>query len=120
MTTSPDIPPPPLRLGDAGAAGGGLRSGRQPTVETASPLARLDLAHGLPCRLRAPQTGLSFRGRGERLPLKPSACSSRQSAPILQRWLEQVCRPFEGRTDNPPIPMPTVPSLERDSAACWR
>jgi hypothetical protein len=42
-------------------------------------------AHGLPCRLRAPQTGRSFRGRGEQLPLKPSACSSRQSAPILQR-----------------------------------
>jgi hypothetical protein len=42
MTTSPGIPPPPLRLGDASAAGGGLRSGRQPTVETASPLARLD------------------------------------------------------------------------------
>jgi putative tryptophan/tyrosine transport system substrate-binding protein len=27
MATSPGIPPPPLRLGDAGAAGGGLRSG---------------------------------------------------------------------------------------------
>jgi len=43
MTTSPGIPPPPLRLGNTSAAGGGLRPGQQPTVETASPLAGLDL-----------------------------------------------------------------------------
>jgi len=52
-------------------------------------------AQGLLCRFRAPQTGRCFRGRGERLPLKPSAQSSRQSAPILQRLLEQVLWPFE-------------------------
>jgi len=50
---------------------------------------------GLPWRLRAPHIGRSFRGNGMQLPFKPSARSSRQSAPILQQWSEQVCRSFE-------------------------
>ena len=51
--------------------------------------------HGLPWRLRAPHIGRSFRGNGMQLPFKPCARSSRQSAPILQQWSEQVCRSFE-------------------------
>src|SRR5205085_411966 len=85
MTTSPGIPPPPLRLGDAGAAGGGLRASRQPAVETASPLARLDVdCTWLALSVTRAATGRSFRERGERLPLKPSACSLRQSGQLRQ------------------------------------
>jgi hypothetical protein len=43
-------------------------------------------AHGLPFRFRAPQTGRAFRGRGERLPLKPSA----QSYGVLQSALNPL------------------------------
>jgi hypothetical protein len=50
---------------------------------------------GLPWRLRARHIGRSFRGSGMRLPFKPSARSSAQSAPIRQRASEQVCRSFE-------------------------
>jgi hypothetical protein len=73
--------------------------------------------HGLPWRLRAPHIGRSFRGNGMQLPFKPSARSSRQSAPILQQWSETGTPKLRGRTGNEAIVMPTAPSLERDSAA---
>jgi hypothetical protein len=38
-----------------------------------------------------PHIGRSFRGNGMQLPFKPSARSSRQSAPILQQWSVTRC-----------------------------
>jgi hypothetical protein len=87
--------------------------------------------HGLPRRLRAPQTGRSLRGKGERLPLNPSARNSRQSAPILQRWFEQACGRFDaGQTMKPercqlrqasadmPLPPGGPRATRRSSASC--
>src|SRR5262249_26452192 len=62
-------PSPPLRLGDAG---GSLRSGRQPTVETASPLTRFDLdCTRLALSVARPANGPLFSGKGRAIGLRP-------------------------------------------------
>src|SRR2546423_1587341 len=98
MTTSPGIPPPPLRLGDAGAAGRGLRASRRPAGETASPLARLGLdGTWLALSVTRAATGRSFRGSGSPSLVRPIARSSRQATPNPQACRLQVRRNFEGR-----------------------
>jgi hypothetical protein len=52
-------------------------------------------AHGLPCRLRAPHVGRSFRGRGSPSPVRPIARCSRQATPSPQACRVQVRSNFE-------------------------
>jgi hypothetical protein len=122
MTTSPGIPPPPLRLGDAGATGGSLWSGRQTAVETASPLAGLDLdCTRLALSVARAANGPLLSGKGRAIApqtecLKLAAISAAHPAAVVGTGIPTL----RGWTDNEAIVMPTAPSLERDSAAGWR
>src|SRR5262245_11862290 len=97
-----------VRSGSAGAAGGSLRSGRQPTVETASPLARLDLdCTRLALSVASAANGPLLSGKGvavvaqtERLKL---AAISAHPAAVVGTGMPTL----RGWTDNEVVAVPT-------------